>query len=80
MSTCTALPLTLNVMETDRTVDVNHTLPHCILCIWGRGGVNEIESAVKGAKAGEAQSWHCAGNELVLGEGDPLPGSVCLSE
>lgn len=47
---------------------------------WGRGGVNEIEAMVKGAKAGEAQSWHCAGNKLVLGEGDSLPGSACLSE
>ena len=57
--------ITLNVMVTDRTVkvDVNHTLPHCVS--GGRGGVNEIESTVKGAKAGEAQSWLCAGSELV---------------
>lgn len=40
--------------------------------------MNETESAVKGAKAGEAQSWHCAGNEG--GGGESSPGSVCLSE
>ncbi len=31
--------------------------------------MNETESMVKGAKAGEAHSWHCAGNELVWGGG-----------
>ena len=46
----------------------------------GRGGVNKIESTVKGAKAGEAQSWHCAGSELVWGRGIPcLAVSVCQS-
>lgn len=47
----------------------------------GGGGVNEIQSAVKGAKARDAQSWHGAGKELVGGGGGTLhPGSVCLSE
>lgn len=58
--------------------------PHCILRVWGRGrrGENETESTVKGAKAGEAQSWQRAGNELVKrGEGESSsPASVCLSE
>lgn len=82
MSPCTALLSTLNVTVRDRMVkvDVNHTLPHCILSVWGRGGVNETESTVKGARAGETQSWHCAGNELVWGDGESLPGSVRLSE
>lgn len=33
----------------------------------GGGGVNEIQSTVKGAKARDAQSWHGAGKELVGG-------------
>lgn len=36
---------------------------HCptVSCVsGGGGGVNATESTVKGAKAGEAQSWHCA--------------------
>lgn len=44
---------------------------------WGREGVMET---VEGAKAEEALSWHCAGNELVLGEGDSLPGSIYQSK
>lgn len=43
---------------------------HCITasCMsggGGGGGVNEIKSTVKGAKAREAQSCHCAGNGLL---------------
>lgn len=68
------------VMVTDRMVKVYEPYTATLCVSGGGGGVNEIESTVKGAKAGEAQSWLCAGNELVLGEGDSLPGSVCLSE
>lgn len=38
----------------------------------GGGGVSEIETTVKSANAREAQSWHCAGNELVIGGGGIL--------
>lgn len=56
--------------------NVNRVLAHSFLCdLRGRGGVNEMEATVKGAKGGEAQSWHCAGNKLVLGEG----GIPCLA-
>lgn len=46
--------ITRYVTRQDSEVDVSHTLPHCILCVCGKGGVSEIESTVKGAKAGEA--------------------------
>lgn len=70
-------------MWPDRTAKVDRMLSLYILCEWGRGGVNEIEWAVKSAKAGEAQSWHEAGNEhffFFFGGGGPLPGSVFLLE
>lgn len=67
-------------MWADRTAKVDRMLSLYILCEWGRGGVNEIEWAVKSAKAGEAQIWREAGNEHFFLGGGRLPGSVFLLE
>lgn len=55
--------------------------PRCILRVWGRGGrgENETESTVKGAKAGEAQSWQRAGEEGGRGNLPRLPVSAYQS-